>query len=183
MVLPLRMSPEDEAKFRADFDARMKELAYELTPGQQLALFTLRRSDLCREIVDMLKRSTVRATEADFDNLIRRGYAQHHHSGKRIVTYVGKLRCDTLAKQAARELGLHFFTVGSDRLHQKLFCTCGWSHHYSASWSHVARCNAEWMGKHLRDVNTVKATVVADNDGWTDWPAAEDIEPKEVPFQ
>jgi hypothetical protein len=57
----------------------------------------------------------------------------------------------------------------------RISCTCGWSHHYTATFRHVARCNAEWMAIHLRDVGKIKATVVAGN-GFTEWPAAE---PKE----
>jgi hypothetical protein len=156
---------------------------YILTPQQQMALLTIRRTDLCQEIVRKLMHSTVRASEIDYLELTKRGLIARQGT-RRIVTYLGKRRADHIANELARELGLHFFTLGRDQLHYKIFCCCGWSHHYTANFAHAARCNGEWMAKHLRDVGELKATVVSAS-GSADWSAAD--EPKqdypEVPFQ
>lgn len=164
-------------------DAPVPDL-YTLTPSQQLALITIRRSDLCRELVDKLMHSTVRASEEDYRELTKRGLIQRQGS-KRIVTFLGKMRADREAKALAKEFGLHFFTVGHDRLHNRISCTCDWSHYYTASRYHVRRVNAEWMAKHLRDVGEIKATVVAGGDGFIDWPASGETKPEypEIPFQ
>ena len=99
---------------------------YILTPQQQMALLTVRRSDLCREVVCKLMHSTVRPSELDYIELTKRGLIQRQGT-RRIVTYLGKRRADRIANELARELGLHFFTVGHDRLHNRISCTCGWS--------------------------------------------------------
>lgn len=77
-----------------------------LTAGQQLALLKLRRSDLARELVETIERGTTRATGADYDELERRGLAvRKPGSTFRIVSYVGKVRADALARESAKVLG------------------------------------------------------------------------------
>lgn len=113
-----------------------------LTAGQQLALLKLRRSDLARELVETIERGTTRATGADYDELERRGLAvKKPGSTFRIVSYVGKVRADALARESAKVLGLHFFTTGSDRLHNIVNCCCGWSTRYTAS--ALSRCPSQ----------------------------------------
>lgn len=133
-----------------------------LTPGQQLALLSVRRSALSREVVAKLKVSTVRASQKDYATIIAKGLAIRHGSRKfLIVTYQGKVAADAIAQAAAKDLEIHFFFTGHSRLSNWIKCACGWSHCYTAAHHHVARCNAEWMGKHLREVGAAKASVIA----------------------
>src|SRR5262249_32691001 len=76
MSIPLRMSPADQARFDLEWKAKMADIStFELTAGQQLALMETRRSELCREVVEKLRSSTVRASAADHDALVRKGLA------------------------------------------------------------------------------------------------------------
>jgi hypothetical protein len=181
----------DHPAFQTDLLGRPKAAAaaqvqpdpYILTPQQQMALLTIRRTDLCQELVRKLMHSTVRPSEIDYLELTKRGLIMRQ-GNRRIVTYLGKRRADRIANELAKEFGIHFFTLGRDQLHYKIFCCCGWSHHYTANFAHAARCNAKWMAKHLRDIGEFRATVVTAN-GSTAGPAAD--KPKqeypEVPFQ
>ena len=179
MTLPLRRTTAEFEEFKREWDAKHKPPS-DLSPAQQIALLTIRRTALAREVAGRLKSSTVRASHGDFESLTTRGLAIRHTSGKfLIVTYQGKVIADTIARQLAKDLGLHFFTVGRDRLHHRIWCCCGWSHAFSASTYHVNRINAEWMAKHLRNVKVDKASVVQGGEAeeWTEWPAAE---PQEI---
>jgi hypothetical protein len=143
---------------------------YILTPQQQMALLTVRRTDLCQEVVRKLTHSTMRASEIDYLELTKRGLIARQGT-RRIVTYLGKRRADRIANELAKELSLHFFCTGARRFESYVACSCGWSYSHSRNEGHERRAFGRRMAEHLRDVNEPKATVVAGN-GFSDWPTS-----------
>lgn len=156
---------------------------YILTPQQQMALLTIRRTELCQEIARKLMHSTVRASEGDYLELTKRGLITRQGT-RRIVTYLGKRRADRIANELARELGLHFFSPGGRRFETFVVCSCGWKYSHSRNEGHERSAFGRRMAEHLSKVGEAKASVVA-GVGFTQWPTAD--EPKqdyqEVPFQ
>lgn len=121
----------------------------DIPAGEQLALMTLRRSEITTAVVEKLRKGTARASQRDYWNVMRAGLAQRHARGFLMLTPQGRRQADAIAVEAARGLGLHFFTTGHNRLHNFVRCCCGWSHYFTAPLARVAACNTEWMGRHI----------------------------------
>jgi hypothetical protein len=167
MSIPFTMSPEDQARHEIEWAARLAKFAplLDLTPGQQFALFMLasRQSQLAADIVEQLRKSTVRAGAQEYAELLRRGYAMRDRATVyHVITPAGRFQADRLAKIAAKELGIHSFVTRADRLWNHISCMgCGWSHRFTADVHHVQSINAKWMSRHLREVGEQRATIIA----------------------
>lgn len=87
----------------------------EMTPGQQIALLTLRDSQLARAIVGKLVHSTARAGYLDYRELVHRGFAEPKGNGQygHRITFPGRVHANILARKLAIELGInpHAFDV------------------------------------------------------------------------
>lgn len=77
-----------------------------LTPGQQLVLLRLRRSELAVAVVQKLSHSTVRSTPADHDVLLRLYLIMMYRDGKYRLTPHGHSRANQIARDLRREFNI-----------------------------------------------------------------------------
>lgn len=75
------------------------------TPQQQLAMLILRKSELSKVIVAKLHRSTVKASEDDFQFLITERLAKHNGMRRELLP-IGKWLADRAARDLAKLLDI-----------------------------------------------------------------------------
>lgn len=77
-----------------------------LTPQQQLALLTLRRSELSELVVRHLLRSTVRHSRADCEAMIPLGLVKRTIDGRHALLPHGHVKANILAREFAEQFGI-----------------------------------------------------------------------------
>lgn len=87
----------------------------DFTPGQTLAMLTMRRSDLGNAVLAKLKASTARATVEDYQDLMTLGYALRQADGFHRLTPRGHFKANDLARALAEQLGIPIATSTPDR--------------------------------------------------------------------
>jgi hypothetical protein len=100
-----------------------------LSEPQQLALLTMRRSELSEAVrAELRQRGTPGPWGRNFYELARLNLAEHNGSFH-ILTQRGRYLADRLALETARRLGIHVITynLGGRGSAARAYCTCGWS--------------------------------------------------------
>ncbi len=98
-----------------------------LSEPQQLALLTMRRSELSEAVLKKLHQAgTAKAQGRHFYELARLNLAEHRYH---VLTPKGRFAADRLALETARQLGMHIVTYNFGRPGSaaRAYCTCGWS--------------------------------------------------------
>lgn len=98
--------PHDRKQPDAPATPAPKPISEDLPPSQQLALLTLRRSELSKEIVTKLYHSTVRATPRDYEDLVQRRLATREGNLSHKLTPMGHTKANMLARELATTLGI-----------------------------------------------------------------------------
>lgn len=114
MSIPLRLSLEDEAKLKTALNTFRTTISTsrDLTPGQQLALLTIRKSYLSDRVIEKLRRSTVRAIQSDYDTLIDNRLIRRKGISYEILP-LGLFKANNLARELARQLGIAYTSGGT----------------------------------------------------------------------
>jgi hypothetical protein len=95
---------------------------------------------------------------SDFHALAGMGFAfraqtERYHK----LTHIGVMTANDVAKETARERGIHaFYSGGNSRYASHVRCTCGWGTTYSRSNSLMSRGRMLAESAHLRTVKGVK---------------------------
>jgi hypothetical protein len=143
-------------------EARPLPQPVELTAQQQLALFMLIKSELCRELVETLRKSTVMAGAAEFAHLVALGWAERKPGSRyHDITPIGRFQGDRLAKKAAFDLDVHLFITSGARFQTSVRCSCGWTYYHNRNEGHERRAFARRASEHLADVGKRRAAIVA----------------------
>lgn len=90
----------------------------ELTPGQQIALLTLRGSQLAKAVLQKLAHSTARASYFDYRDLVHLRFAEPRPKAYgHQITFYGRVHANILAHNLAIELGInpHQYDVARPR--------------------------------------------------------------------
>lgn len=101
----------------------------ELPDSQKLALLCLRaaRNSNAFECAELLKRQGVTVSGRDYFELAKQGLARQATTGFHIITDLGMHRSSRIAREIARDNGLHHITRGGDHKTLSARCTCQWS--------------------------------------------------------
>lgn len=86
-----------------------------LTPGQQLALLTIRKSDLADRLVQKLQRGTVRPSGPDYQALATLGYAMADARRLHAITPRGQWKADEMARHLAKQMNVPLRTQWESR--------------------------------------------------------------------
>lgn len=100
-----------------------------LTPGQQLALLTVRQSDLSQRVINKLMHGTARPGRSDYDHLRSIGYAERQSNGLHAITPRGQWHADNLARDLAIEFKVPLRSETERRQDAKW-----WRHASQAGW-------------------------------------------------
>lgn len=158
----LRGSQADYEKFCADWDAKHKRVSdvelLQWPAGQQMAMLTLRRSDISKACIEAMKaQGHPSPARDDYATLQSLQLAELKADGWHKLTPQGHFQADRLARNLAKRLGLHLVTTGGDSWNDfTARCTCGWGTHLSRKEPY--RIMRGWIGQHL--ANNVPAVVV-----------------------
>ncbi|HWL04524.1 MAG TPA: hypothetical protein VNQ99_06245 [Xanthobacteraceae bacterium] len=135
----------------------------EYTPGEQIALMRLRRTDMANEVMLRLQAQGHRATGKDYWRLRTRRLADKNVDRDFLfLTPVGKHRADALARTLAKQFGLHHFIRSESRYHANLTCTCGWSTSLSLNQGHMASQVSRAAARHFMAVRDREASAQAE---------------------
>lgn len=147
-----RGSKEDYEAFGIEWDAKHKRVSdvelLQWPAGQQMAMLTLRRSDISKAGVEAMKANGSIATPDDYATLQSLALAELKSDGWHKLTPQGHFQADRLARNLAKRLGLHLVTTGGDSWNDfNARCTCGWSRWLSRKEPY--RIMRGWIGQHL----------------------------------
>lgn len=137
----------------ADLQTRWA-LADELSPVLQLALLSIRWTDLGRACAAKLKQDGIWVCAEDREQLRRAGLAVKT-PGKDYdtLTLQGQWKADDCARIVARKYNLHSVTRGGGYRAHTLRCSCGWSTQFTCTPEHKERAFALHELRHLDQVS------------------------------
>lgn len=126
-----------------------------LTPGQKIALLKMRGSDWSEAILSKLERfGQAECTGADYRALASLRLAVCKGSFH-VLTPAGRWRADRVARDIARESGIHAITIEffpRSRGAASARCSCGWSTYRSRAIKSYASMLSADAQHHLRHV-------------------------------
>lgn len=158
-----RGSQADYDKFSVEWDAKHQRVSdvelLQWPMGQQMAMLTLRRSDVSKACLEAMKAQGVKTTAADYGTLQSLQLAELKADGWHRLSPQGHFQADRLARNLAKRLGLHLVTTGGDSWNDfSARCTCGWSRWLSRKEPY--RVMRGWIGQHLA-INAAVVVVTA----------------------
>lgn len=135
-----------------------------LTHGQRVALLMMRRSDWSRAVLAKLKEAGLLAVNGDnFRSLVPLGLAIAKGHSYHIPTRHGRWTADRIAREIARDIGMHVITYNYGGPGRAAFweCTCGDRGYHSRHAGDFVLAIGRGARLHLEHVGAVEKRDVA----------------------